>query len=80
MYRTSGNKIRILHDALMQRDGGVNAFHDEHIQGAPHAGEGFGTVPPVSNQFRHQRIVERGNHVIGDKPRCPRECRCLPVY
>ena len=49
----------------MQRDGGVDAFHDEHVERAAHASDGLGPIASISDQLRDQRIVERRNHVVG---------------
>ena len=55
-------------NALVQRNRGVDSFHDEHLERALHAADGFGAVAAVGDQLGHQRIVKRRDHAIGVRP------------
>src|SRR5262245_1624355 len=49
---------------LMQRNGCARAFNDEHIKGASHSIDRFGTVCAIDNQLRDQRVVVRRNDIF----------------
>ena len=45
----AGLEIGIGKDALVQRNGGMNAFHHKSIQGSTHSGHGFRAVFAMDN-------------------------------
>ena len=47
-------KLRILEDALVQRNGGVDAFNDEHVERAKGALDGFLTRAGVADELGHE--------------------------
>ena len=60
----------------MQRDGRVDAFHDEHAERALHAVDRFHAVVAMYDQLRDQRIVVRRDYTLRRRRRYPRERRC----
>src|SRR5471030_1345274 len=64
----AGLKIRVGQDALVQRDGGVDALDDKHVERAKHAADGFIPVGAIGDQLGYQRIVEGRDYAIGIGP------------
>lgn len=50
-------EVGVVEDAAVERDGGLDAFDDEFVEGAAHAGHAFLPVAAMGNQFRDHRIV-----------------------
>ena len=53
----AGAEIFIREDLLVERDGGVDALHDELAQGALHLRDGFGAINAVHDQLGNERVV-----------------------
>jgi hypothetical protein len=49
----------------MQRDGGMNTFHNEHLQRATHPHDRLSTVSAVADQLGDQRIIIGRDHAFG---------------
>ena len=47
-------EIGMGHNALVERDRGVDPLDDEHAQRALHAADGFGAIVAIRNQLRDQ--------------------------
>ena len=62
--KTPAPEVFIRKNALMQRNRGVNSFHDKHAQRALHASHRFCAVRSMHNQFRDQRIVIRRHNTF----------------
>src|SRR5712664_2065413 len=54
-------KVRISQNPPMQRDGGLDAFDDEHLERALHTPYGLGPVAPFDDKLGNHRIVVRRN-------------------
>ncbi len=52
-------EVGIVEDAAVERDGGLDAFDDEFVEGAAHAGHAFLPVAAMGNQLRNHRVVVR---------------------
>ena len=52
-------------DALVERQRGLDAFDDEHFEGAAHARDGFGAVAAADDELGDQRIVVGRDDGIG---------------
>ena len=50
---------------FVQRNDGVDALHDEGVEGPFHAGNGLLAVRGVDHQFGHQRVVVGRNDAVG---------------
>ena len=50
----AGNEVGMGQDFLVQRDGGIDSFHHEHVQGPAHACHGFVAVCAIGDQFGYQ--------------------------
>lgn len=55
-------EVGVVEDAAVERDGGFDAFDDEFVEGAAHAGHAFLPVAAVGNQFCDHRVVVRRDH------------------
>src|ERR1700730_16346324 len=58
---TTGREVGIGKNSALQRDRGLDALDDEHLQGALHAADGLGTVPPLDDQLGNHRVVVGGD-------------------
>ncbi len=58
------DEIRFIKDFLVERDRGMDTFNDEQVERAFHAGNRFGSIRSVSDQFGDQRIVIRRNNTV----------------
>ena len=61
----SRDEIGIRQYPLMQRNGGLDAFHHESVQPAVHPGDGFGARVAVRDDLGDQRVIVRRDHAIG---------------
>ncbi len=61
----AGGEVGIRKDTPLQRNGGLDAFDDEHVQGAPHPGDGFGAVAALNDQLGDHGIVVGRDYGIG---------------
>ena len=52
-------------NALVQRNGSLDALDHEHFQRAAHARNGLGAVAAAHDQLGDQRIVVRRDHRVG---------------
>ena len=50
-------EIGVGHNPLVQRNGGVDAFHHKQVKRPLHAADGFGAVAAVGNELGDQRVV-----------------------
>ena len=57
-------EVWVVKDASMERDGRLDAFDDEFVEGAAHAGDTFLPVSAVGNDLGDHGIVERDDHHI----------------
>ena len=57
-------EVGVVEDALVQRDGRLDAFDHEFVEGSSHAGNGFLPVPSVRDDFGNHGVVERGDHHV----------------
>ena len=61
----AGREVGVGEDALVQRERGLDALDDEHLQGPAHAGDGFGAVASANDELGDQRIVVGRDDGIG---------------
>jgi len=59
------DKCRIVQDALVERDRGLDAFDDEAFERALHPSDGFGAIFAMRDQLRDQRVVIGRNYAVG---------------
>src|SRR4029077_14489204 len=52
-------EVRVVEDALVQRDGRLDAFDHEFVEGSAHAGNRFLPVPAMRDDLGNHGIVER---------------------
>ena len=57
-------EVGVVEDALVQRDGCLDAFDHKFVKDSAHAGDGFLPVPPMGDDFGDHGIVERDDHHI----------------
>jgi len=62
-------KIGIKHDFALQRNGSLDAFDHEHLQGSPHPDNGLGSSVAKGNELGHQGIIIRRDYGIGVRRR-----------
>lgn len=50
-------EVGVVKDTFVQGDGGLNAFDDEFVEGAAHAGHGFLAISSMRNQLGNHGII-----------------------
>jgi hypothetical protein len=58
-------EVGIVEDAFVERDGRLDAFDHEFVEGSAHTGDGFLPVPSMRNDFGNHGVVERDDHHVG---------------
>src|SRR5262245_10468798 len=58
-------EVRIVEDAFVERDGGLDTFNDKFVERTAHAGDGFLTVAPMGDNLGDHGIVVGYDHGIG---------------
>src|SRR5580658_5093306 len=58
-------EIRVGQNSPVQRNRGVDSFHNKHSQGAAHARNGFVAVLATHHQLGNQRVIIRRNRAFG---------------
>lgn len=59
------DKIRVIHQLLMEWNRGLDALDDKLFKCALHAGDGFFACRGIGNQLGDQRVVIRRDAVVG---------------
>src|SRR5204863_10217079 len=59
------NKVWIGQNSAVQRDRGLAAIDDEHLERPIHAADSFGAVASLDDQLCNHRIVVRRNDRVG---------------
>src|SRR5437764_147621 len=59
------NKVWIGQNSAVQRDRGLDAFDDEHLERPLHAADSFCAVASLDDQLCYHRIVVRRNDGVG---------------
>jgi hypothetical protein len=57
-------EVRVVEDALVQRDGRLDAFDHEFVEGSAHAGNRFLPVPAMRDDLGNHGIVERDDRHV----------------
>ena len=57
-------EVGVAKDLLMEGNGGLHAFEDEHVERALHSPDRFIASRSVNDQLRDQRVVVRRDHVL----------------
>src|SRR6266481_10027631 len=58
-------KFGVAQDAAMQWNGGVNAFHNKHLQRALHTHDGFRPVLAKRDELGNERVIVGRDHSFG---------------
>ena len=58
-------EVRVVEDAFVERDGGLDAFDDKFVERPAHAGNGFLPVASMGDDFGNHGIVMRHDQGIG---------------
>ena len=57
-------KVGVVEDALVQRDGRLDTFDHEFVEGPTHTSDRFLPVPAMGDDFGDHRIIERNDHHV----------------
>ena len=57
-------EVWVVEDAFVQRNGRLDAFDNEFVEGSAHARDGFLPVTPMGDDLGDHRIIERDDHHV----------------